>query len=269
MTFLDYLGARRKKHVSYSQLDLFFSSWLPNSNAALSRNYWLRTVLRWTHSTAELPRCIHKLVSTQPIRPFCSHQVEGDPNFVTSIETAPARRRISPTPERRGRKRAPPSRSVGCRGHSSDEGWMSTPRWALGQDQTEEESTRVAVNADVHVHEGEDPWRRQKAKRGETSSNSTAPRADQADPATMDIWGGGSEKRGQESFGTNHGSSRGGGAWAEDRIAPVAQGGAGMPRQRGVLSEEWRGSSSSTYGRGGGVRGTGSSAPSRWHKFAR
>lgn len=186
-------------------------------------------------------------------------QVEGDPNFVTSIETASV-------PERRGKKRAPPSSSGGRRGPPSEDGRMSTSRRALGQHQVEKESTYVATNADVHVREG-DPWHHQKARRREWSSSSIAPHTDQADSAMMAMRGGGREQGGRGSVGSD-----GGGAWGQDRVAPVAQGGAGMPGQRGMLPGEPHGGRSSTSSGGGsygGVRGTGSSSSSRWSKFIR
>ncbi|CAM9457326.1 unnamed protein product [Pylaiella littoralis] len=186
-------------------------------------------------------------------------QVEGDPNFVTSIETASV-------PERRGKKRAPPSSSGGRRGPPSEDGRMSTSRRALGQHQVEKESTYVATNADVHVREG-DHWHHQKARRREWSSSSIAPHTDQADSAMMAMRGGGREQGGRGSVGSD-----GGGAWGQDRVAPVAQGGAGMPGQRGMLPGEPHGGRSSTSSGGGGyggVRGTGSSSSSRWSKFIR
>lgn len=230
------------------------------------------------------------LVSTQPIRLFCSHQIEGDPNFVTSMEAGPPRRRASPNPERRGRKRNPPtnSSSVGRRGHPPEESGMSQPlRWGLGQDQAEEESTSsIAASADdVDGFEGGNTpsWRHhKKARRREWSPSSYAPRAGQADPLmTAALRGGGREQRERESFGMNRGGNGsdtgGGGVWEEeDRVAPVSQGSAGMLAQRGMFPRESYGSSSSSStfdggGGHGGVGGTGSSSSSssRWSKFLR
>lgn len=219
------------------------------------------------------------IVSTQPTSDytiFCSYQIEENPNFVTSIETAPPRRRASPKPERRGRKRNPPSSWDGRRGHPSEESGMSPPHWALGQDQAEKESTCVATSADAHDFEGGDPWRHQKARRREWSPSSYAPHAGQADPPMTALWGGGREQRDRESFGMNRGSGSdtGGGVWEKDGVAPpIAQGSAGMPRHRGMFSGESHGSSpSSTFDGGGGhggVGGTGSSSSSRWSKFLR
>lgn len=202
-----------------------------------------------------------------------------DPNFVTCLETAPARRRASPAPGKRGRKRGPPSSS-----DSPLEDGASRSRYRRTleyQQQAASNYGAAADSGDAHGRGG--PQRQQNGatmRRDWPCSSSSAPGASQDGGPMTYMRDGGWEDGRRDPCGTNRGRV---GAVDQEwsRPAHSIRSHGGMSREGSMFPSEWngRGRRSSTASTppntsapgGTGVVGatSGPSSSSRWSKFVR
>ncbi|CAM9197665.1 unnamed protein product [Ectocarpus fasciculatus] len=215
-----------------------------------------------------------------------------DTNFVTCLETAPARRRASPAPGKRGKKRGPPSSSDSP---TADGGSRSRYRRTLEYHQQAASNNGAAADPG-DADGGDGPQRQQKGvtrRRDWPWSPSGATGASQDGGAMTYMWGGGGggEDGRQDPFGTNRGRDRFGGVdqeWSRPTHSSSIDcggGDGGMSREgEGSMfplesSGRGRRSVSSTAsappngrvpgGTGGGGAVGGPSSSSRWSKFVR
>ncbi|CBN74166.1 conserved unknown protein [Ectocarpus siliculosus] len=202
-----------------------------------------------------------------------------DPDFVTCLETAPARRRASPTPGKRGRKRGPPSSSDSPTGHGA-----SRLRYRRTLEYQQQAASNYGATADSgDAHGGGDPQRQQNnvtMRRDWPCSSSSAPGANQDGDAMAYMRDGGWEDGRRDPCGTSR--VRVGVVEQEwSRPAHSTSGHGGMSRDGSMFPSEWngRGRRSSTASAppnssapgGTGVVGatSGPSSSSRWSKFVR
>ncbi|CAB1111329.1 unnamed protein product [Ectocarpus sp. CCAP 1310/34] len=202
-----------------------------------------------------------------------------DPNFVTCLETAPAKRRASPTPGKRRRKCGPPSSSDSP---LEDGASRSRYRRTLEYQQQAASNNGAAADAGDARGRGGPQWQQDGVtmRRAWSCSSSSASGASlYGGPMTYTRDGGWEDGR-RDPCGTNRGRV---GAVDQEwsRPAHSASGYGGMSREGSVLTSELngRGRRSSTASTppnssapgGTGVVGAtrGPSSSSRWSKFAR
>ncbi|CAN0095645.1 unnamed protein product [Ectocarpus sp. 13 AM-2016] len=202
-----------------------------------------------------------------------------DPNFVTCLETASAKRRASPTPGKRERKRGPPSSSDSP---LEDGAPRSRYRRTLEYQQQAASNNGAAADTGDARGRGGPQWQQNGVtmRRDWPCSSSSAPDASLCGGPMTYMQDGGWEDGRRDPCGTNRGRV---GAVDQEwsRPAHSAKGHGGMSREGSVFTSEWNGMgrrsstalttpNSSTPG-GTGVVGTtrDSSSSSRWSKFVR
>ncbi|CAN0272368.1 unnamed protein product [Ectocarpus sp. 12 AP-2014] len=202
-----------------------------------------------------------------------------DPNFVTCLETTSAKRRASPTPGKRGRKRGLPSSSDSP---LEDEASRSRYRRTLEYQQQAASNNGAAADAGDARGRGGPQWQQNGVtmRRDWPCSSSSAPGASLYGGPMTYLQDGGWEDGRRDPCGTNRGRV---GAVDQERSRPAhsASGHGGMSREGSVFTSEWNGRgrrsstaltppNSSAPGGTGVVGATrGSSSSLRWSKFVR